>query len=81
MVSPVAILFLLKNAPNCTSEQVDFATKRTTLKDFLDPPLDTLLVVFGGREAPSKSSQSVPCIVRDGTAHHFGGVCALCGAP
>jgi len=69
MVSPVAILFLLKNAPNCTSEhhisknfsggmppdppkelrlrgkpprisrQVGFATKRTTLKDFLDPPL------------------------------------------
>ena len=42
---------------------------------------DMLLVVFGGREASSKLSRSVPCIVRDGTTHHFGGVCALCGAP
>ena len=62
MASPVAILFLLKNAPNCTSEHLyfqkfsggmpphpprerrfrgrcGFATKRTTLEDFLDPPL------------------------------------------
>ena len=40
-----------------------------------------LLVVFGGREASSKSSRSVPCIVRNGTIHHFGGGGALCGAP
>ena len=51
--------------------------KSTVAEDYFD----TLLVVFGGREAPSKSSQSVPCIVRDGTIHRFGGVCALCGAP
>ena len=53
--------------------------KSTVAKDYFD----TLLVVFGGREAPSKSSQSVPCIVRDGdgTTHRFGDVCALCGAP
>ena len=51
--------------------------KSTVAEDYFD----TLLVVFGGREALSKSSQSVPCIVRDGTTHRFGGVCALCGAP
>ena len=66
---PVAILFLLKNAPNCTSEHlyfqkfsggacpqtplgsaafaagVGFTTKRTTLEDFLDPPLLTETVM------------------------------------
>jgi len=47
--------------------------KSTVAEDYFD----TLLVVFGGREAPSKSSQSVPCIVRDGIIHRFGGVCAL----
>jgi len=51
--------------------------KSTVAEDYFD----TLLVVFGGREASSKSSQSVPCIVRDGTTHRFGNVCALCGAP
>ena len=67
MESPVAILFLLKNAPNCIHISKTFLgggarpqtplesaacvrgkllhgkwaspTKRTTLKDFLDPPL------------------------------------------
>ena len=51
--------------------------KSTVAEDYFG----TLLVVFGGREAPSKSSQSVPCIVWDGTTHRFSGVCTLCGAP
>jgi len=58
-------------------EKGTLVRKSTVAEDYFD----TLLVVFWGREAPSKSSQSVPCIVRDGTIHRFGGVCALCGAP
>jgi len=33
--------------------------------------VESLLAVFGGREASSKWSQSVLCIVQDGTTHRL----------
>ena len=58
-------------------EKGTLGRKSTVAEDYFD----TLLVLFEGREASSKLSQSVPCIVQGGTTHHFGGVCALCVSP